>query len=329
MHAPSHVNDQDIALLVAQCEAGTPHEFMGEWPEDVIAETVHRIPVVCPELATYVIACGYPKYLLLRPDIPRRSMDAVWAHLIGDFCDDAESSWQWSGTVGLLLREDAWRTSVVCFLAPSFRAMRRRGALKRLAPGEVSAGYAATAFLITDPSEPLRRRARMLRALVAHTADTFFSPLWHLAISEDVLRAAYRDQFSTSPFVAEVLLNHGCVLRDAPWCAALTTNVSPYVLAELPLRTLEALPAPDNVVRAIAIVQNHVFASAEATRVFAAQVCRMAPRLLPILTRADVLRCVAATDVIDVRSALLRMLSRVRADADSVNTSSDVAGERA
>lgn len=326
MHALSHVNDQDIALLLAQCEAGTPLELMEAWPDDVIAETVRRVPVVCPELATYVVACGYAEYLLLRSDIPRRSMDAVWAHLIADSCDDYESSWQWAETVGLLLREDAWRTSGGCFLSPSFRAMRRRGALMRLAPWEMNEGYAATAFLITDPSEPLPRRARMLRALVA-AMDV--SPLMHLAISEEVLRAAYRDQSSTSLEVAEGLLGHGCVLRDAPWCAALLTNVTPYVLAELPLLTLEALPAPDNVVRAIAILQNHVFASAEATRAFAAQVWWTEPKLIPILTRADVLRCVAATNSTDVRSALVRMLSRVSVDAAAVNTLCGVAAEGA
>lgn len=318
MNAAPHVNDQDVDLLLTQCDTGTPYEYMWEWPNDVIAETVRRATVVGPELATYVVARGYADYLVKRDDIPRTTMDAVWAHLLADSFEDYGNPLEWCVTVGLLLQHHKWRASAAGFLAPSFRLMRMPGALGRLKHGEVNAGYAAMAYLITDPAEPLQCRARMLRAL---DEDLVVSPLTALSLPEAVLRAAYRHRAVRSS-IADGLLRHACVLRDAAWCAALIAVVSPLEIAELPLRALEALPAPENLVRTRAIVCDHILASAEATRAFAPHLWWTAPKLVTILARADVLRCVAATNSAEVRAGLLRLLTSVSAHGPAFNTAS-------
>lgn len=308
MSLPPAVLEQEVARLLHQCHSGARLEDMWSWRREVIAAAVQSVDLVTPALATYVVSRGYPEILLTRDDLPAEAMDAVWALLMLDLPAPQGISVRWFTTASVLLSQPAWRQRGERFLAPSFAVVRIGGMLGDLASGRENEGNAAAAYLITDPAEPLHVRAELLRELEREQVY----PLRSLPLTADVLRAAYRHDPFIKPEAADALLEYPCVLADAAWCAALIEHVSHHVVADLPQRALELLPTPRNRERAIAILHDHVLADPATAHAFAHHLW-WEPRLHAIVTRADVLRCLAVVGSAEVRVALLRVLSRVGA----------------
>ncbi|MBY0490351.1 MAG: hypothetical protein K2R93_10965 [Gemmatimonadaceae bacterium] len=311
MSLPPEVLEQEVARLLHQCHSDVPLEGMWSWRREIIAAAVQSVDLVTPALATYVVSRGYPEILLMRDDLPAEAMDAVWALLMLDLPNQHGISVRWFTAVPVLLGQLAWRQRAERFLKRSFAVFRIGGMLGDLATGREHEGYAAAAYLIIDPAEPLHVRAELLREL---EREQVYTPLRSLPLTEDVLRAAYRHDPFIEPAAADALLEYPCVLADAAWCAALIEHVSHHVVADLPQRALELLPTPRNRERAIAILHDHVLEDPATAHAFAHHLW-WEPPLHAVVTRADVLRCLAVVGSAEVRVALLRVLSTVGADA--------------
>ncbi|MBY0490352.1 MAG: hypothetical protein K2R93_10970 [Gemmatimonadaceae bacterium] len=305
------VRDEDVEQLLRQCHSEIPLDAMWTWGSNTILEAVRRVDVVTPDLARYVVSRGHSEHLLTRDDIPLESIDAVWALLMIDLPTLLGLVMRWFAAIGVLLQEPRWRARAERVLAPSFAAVRVGGALEQLPTGREREGLAAAVFIITDPAEPLHVRAELLREV---EREQLGAPLTSLSLAEDVLRAAYRHDPFLHSERAEALLTHASVLADAAWCAELIPLASNYAVANLPVRALEVLPAPQNAELAKALLHEHVFPNADALREFAHHLWLTPSFLQPIVTRADVLRCIALVHDADIRAGLLRLVARIPGD---------------
>lgn len=309
MHERQHVNDRDVELLIAQCRVEAHPEEMWQWSDAVIREAVRRVDAVFPELAVYAVSRGYPEHLFTRDDVPPESMRAVWSLLMIDMPESAGIERRWWASVGRFLSHPAWRASAHSHLLDAIPSVRASGELEPEGTEGENRRLAAAAYLVTEPTESLPFRAQLLRRLEAYAVG---SPLVHLALTEPVLRAAYQGSDFMPPDTADALLNYPCVLRDPAWCHGLALPLLPHLIADLPSRALELLPPPVNTLRATEILQTCVLSSPAVTRLFAHYLQFEHATLLPIVTRADVLRCIAASaDNGDRREQLLRLLPQI------------------